>query len=201
MLKKFNKYINISIILTLLFLALGILVVCFPTTSIKVIAIIIAILLIVGGIFLISDYGISIFWVNLTAVGILSILMGIILLLYPDILVILIPIVVGMFVIVNSIVDIQLSLVLKDCGYNMWFLSIILSILTIVCGIIIMINPQSSSAALTTIFGILVMVYSVAGMTNLIIFKSNVNDIVKGFKATLSKRFAGMKIMFGKPIG
>ena len=81
MLKKFNKYINISIILTLLFLALGILVVCFPTTSIKVIAIIIAILLIVGGIFLISDYGISIFWVNLTAVGILSILMGIILLL------------------------------------------------------------------------------------------------------------------------
>lgn len=67
--------------------------------------------------------------------------MGIILLLYPDILVILIPIVVGMFVIVNSIVDIQLSLVLKDCGYNMWFLSIILSILTIVCGIIIMIKP------------------------------------------------------------
>mgnify|MGYP000575637286 CR=1 FL=1 len=45
MLKKFNKYINISIILTLLFFALGILVVCFPTTSIKVIAIIIAILL------------------------------------------------------------------------------------------------------------------------------------------------------------
>ena len=109
MLKKFNKYINISIILTLLFLALGILVVCFPTTSIKVIAIIIAILLIVGGVLLISDYGISIFWVNLTAVGILSILMGIILLLYPDILVILIPIVVGMFVIVNSIVDIQIS--------------------------------------------------------------------------------------------
>ena len=31
---------------------------------------------------------------------------------------------IGMFVIVNSIVDIQLSLVLKDCGYNMWFLSI-----------------------------------------------------------------------------
>ena len=108
--------------------------------------------------------------------------MGIILLLYPDILVILIPIVVGMFVIVNSIVDIQLSLVLKDCGYNMWFLSIVLSILTIVCGIIIMINPQSSSTALTTLFGILVMVYSVAGMTNLIIFKSNVNDIVKKIK-------------------
>ena len=45
-----------------------------------------------------------------------------------------------------------------------------------------MINPQSSSTALTTIFGILVMVYSVAGMTNLIIFKSNVNDIVKKIK-------------------
>lgn len=29
---------------------------------------------------------------------------------------------------------------------------------------------------------------------------SNVNDIVQGFKVTLSKRFAGMKIMFGKPL-
>lgn len=28
----------------------------------------------------------------------------------------------------------------------------------------------------------------------------NINDIVKGFKQTLSKRFAGMRIMFGKPI-
>ena len=28
----------------------------------------------------------------------------------------------------------------------------------------------------------------------------NANDIVKGFQATLNKRFAGMKIMFGKPL-
>ncbi len=28
----------------------------------------------------------------------------------------------------------------------------------------------------------------------------NTNDIVKGFQATLNKRFAGMKIMFGKPL-
>ena len=29
---------------------------------------------------------------------------------------------------------------------------------------------------------------------------ANTNDIVNGFKVTLSKRFGGMKIMFGKPI-
>ena len=28
----------------------------------------------------------------------------------------------------------------------------------------------------------------------------NINDIIKGFKLTLSKRFAGMRIMFGKPL-
>ena len=75
MLKKFNKYINISIIISLLYLLVGGLVVFYPTTSIKVIAIIIACLLIIGGIFLIADYGISIFWVNLTSIGILSIIM------------------------------------------------------------------------------------------------------------------------------
>lgn len=35
---------------------------------------------------------------------------------------------------------------------------------------------------------------------NINILIKNVNDIVNGFKITLSKRFAGMKIMFGKPI-
>lgn len=182
MLKKFNKYINISIIISLLYLLVGGLVVFYPTTSIKVIAIIIACLLIIGGIFLIADYGISIFWVNLTSIGILSIIMGIILLLYPDILVILIPIFTGVYIIVNSIVDIQLSLALKKCGYSMWLLSIILSILTILCGIIIILNPQSSAFALTTLFGILMMVYSFVGMVNLFIFKSNVNDLVKQLK-------------------
>lgn len=28
----------------------------------------------------------------------------------------------------------------------------------------------------------------------------NINDIIKGFKSTLSKRFAGMRLIFGKPI-
>ena len=64
----------------------------------------------------------------------------------------------------------------------MWLLSIILSILTILCGIIIILNPQSSSFALTTLFGILMMVYSVIGIVNLFIFKSNVNDLVKQLK-------------------
>ena len=59
---------------------------------------------------------------------------------------------------------------------------IILSILTILCGIIIILNPQSSAFALTTLFGILMMVYSFVGMVNLFIFKSNVNDLVKQLK-------------------
>ena len=29
----------------------------------------------------------------------------------------------------------------------------------------------------------------------------NINDIVKGFKVTLSKRFAGMRLIFGRPMG
>lgn len=40
-----------------------------------------------------------------------------------------------------------------------------------------------------------------AVIENINVLVLNVNDIVKGFKTTLSKRFAGMKIMFGKPLG
>lgn len=182
MIKKFNKFIGLTIFTSIMFAIVGVLLVCFPQISIKVVSYIIAFSLLTCGIVLICDYRSSILLTNFFSTGILDICLGLIILIYPDSLVILIPILLGIWMIINSIVNIQLSLTLRKIGYSAWILTTILSIITIVCGSLIIINPQSSALTLTTFFGILLIVYSVSDLIDLCIFKSNVNDIVKLIK-------------------
>ena len=139
MIKRFNKFMWLAICSSIVFAIVGILLVCFPEVSVKVISYVIALSLITCGIVLISDYK-------------------------------------------GSILLIELSLSLKKVGYSAWVATIILAIITILCGLLIIINPQSGTLALTTFFGILLIVYSVSDIIDLFIFKNNVNDIVKLIK-------------------
>lgn|SRR5574344_2926 len=182
MIKRFNKFMWLAICSSIVFAIVGILLVCFPEVSVKVISYVIALSLITCGIVLISDYKGSILLTNFLSTGILALCLGLIILIYPDSLVILVPIMLGIWMIVNSIVNIELSLSLKKVGYSAWVATIILAIITILCGLLIIINPQSGTLALTTFFGILLIVYSVSDIIDLFIFKNNVNDIVKLIK-------------------
>lgn len=177
--KKFNKYMGISILSCVLFLVLGCLFLLYPETSFKAVSIVLSVLLIVCGVYLIVDYSGKILFTNFLTTGIFSLILGIILLIHPEALTVLIPIVVGVWMITTAIVDIQLSLSLKRVGYSSWVLPTIMSIIAIVCGVLMIVYPQSGTIALTTLFGILLIIYSVAAMLDLIIFKKNVNDIVK----------------------
>jgi uncharacterized membrane protein HdeD (DUF308 family) len=179
MLKKFNKFMWISIASCILFLLIGIIFLSNPEASFKVVSIIFSVLLIVTGLFLIIDYSGKILFTSFLTTGILALILGIVLLIYPDTLTILVPIIVGVWMITFAIVDIQLSLSLKKIGYSSWLLPTIMSVIAILCGILMIVFPQSGTIALTTLFGILLIVYSAAGVVDLFVFKKNVNDIVK----------------------
>jgi uncharacterized membrane protein HdeD (DUF308 family) len=179
MLKKFNKFMWISIASCVLFLIIGIIFLGNPETSFKVVSIIFSVLLIVTGIYLIVDYSGKVLFTSFLTTGILSLILGVVLLLNPDALVVLVPIVVGTWMITSSIVDIELSLSLKKIGYSSWLLPTIMAIIAILCGVLMIVYPHSGTIALTTFFGILLIVYSMAAIIDLFVFKKNVNDIVK----------------------
>ena len=182
MLKKFNSFINMSIITAILFLLLGGVIVIFPSTSLKIISYFLALILIIIGISLILKSTSSFVFSDFITSGILSLLLGIILLIYPKMLNIIIPIITGVWFIVSSIFKIRLSLVLKKYGVSSWLWAIILSILTIICGVLLIINPNIGALMFTTILGMLFIVYSISDIIDLIIFKKNANTIAKIFK-------------------
>lgn len=181
MLKKFNSVLNISILLTAVYALTGIVLVVFPSTSISVISYIVSISLIVVGImFIVKNHNYD-FLVDFLSIGIVLTILGIILLVYPKTLETFIPIVVGIEIIVNSIFKIRLSMLLKEFT-NDWLISFLLNILMIFCGVALIINPEVGALTITTFVGILLIVYSVSDLIEFIIFKRNVNDLVKYFK-------------------
>ena len=164
MLKKFNKFMLITMLFSIMLCLMGIILIIYPDISLKVIALIIAVSMIVGGLFLIIDFGGRILFTNFMTIGILLFIMGVILLIQPNIVVTIIPYIVGIYIIINSIFDLQVSLGLKK--YE-------------ICGIFIITYPQSSMTVLTSYFGIVLIIYAVSMLVNSIVFKKNVNDIVK----------------------
>ena len=113
MLKKFNKFMLITMLFSIMLCLMGIILIIYPDISLKVIALIIAVSMIVGGLFLIIDFGGRILFTNFMTIGILLFIMGVILLIQPNIVVTIIPYIVGIYIIINSIFDLQVSLGLK----------------------------------------------------------------------------------------
>lgn len=182
MLEKFNKFLNSSIVLSILMFVLGLIFMIYPTVSFSVVTYIIAIFLILNGIYFIIEKDSSLFFSGFLTLGVLELLMGIIMLLNPEIVKTLFPIVVGISMVVKSVLDLRISILLSDAGYKNWLVLFICSLLGIICGIYIIVNPTVGSDVITTYVGIVIMVYAISNIIDTIVFKKNVNDIVKLLK-------------------
>ena len=188
MLKKLNQIINEAIGISIIFLILGIIFLIFPNISIKIVAYLIAIILIGSGIYL--TY-LEIYTKNFLLPidtlfnGILSILFGIIILIYPDIFKIIIPIILGTYFILDSIFKLKLVVLLRRIDNKSWIVTLLLTILSIICGIILILNPIDSSIALALFAGITLIIYSLSGIIDMILFKKNIHDLTKVFKENI----------------
>ena len=187
-LKKLNQIINEAIGISIIFLLLGIIFLIFPNISIKIVAYLIAIILIGSGIYLtyLEIYTKSFLLpIDTLLNGILSILFGIIILIYPDIFKIMIPIILGTYFILDSIFKLKLVVLLRRIDNKSWIVTLLLTILSIICGIILILNPIDSSIALALFAGITLIIYSLSGIIDMILFKKNIHDLTKVFKENI----------------
>ena len=188
MLKKLNQILNEAIGISIIFLLLGIIFLIFPNISIKIVAYLIAIILIGSGIYLtyLEIYTKSFLLpIDTLLNGILSILFGIIILIYPDIFKIMIPIILGTYFILDSIFKLKLVVLLRRIDNKSWIVTLLLTILSIICGIILILNPIDSSIALALFAGITLIIYSLSGIIDMILFKKNIHDLTKVFKENI----------------
>ena len=182
-----KKVFNISIISSVLLFLFGLILAVNAEGFIKSITVAIGVVLLLIGVFPVIDYfryrkeglGASVGLIS----GIFNIVCGLMLLINEDLLMILIPVFIGVWMIINGINKIQVSFEIKDLGEKSWIITFIYSILIIVLGGYFIVNPISGATTVTSFIGIILCIYAVLDIIDCVIIKVK----VKNFKKDLDK--------------
>ena len=183
--QRLNKFINSSIIMSIVLITLGLFLVFTPDVTLKTISIVASIYLIMHGLILmvmnISARNIF-FPVNTLMSSILSLILGLILIIYPKMLAVIIPIVLGIWIILDSINNISLSVTFrKGLSTSNFILSLLMSILGVIVGVVVLLNSVWSTVAMTVFIGISIIIYSLFNIIDMLVLKKNVKKASKKF--------------------
>lgn len=157
------------IIMSLLFCLLGIMLIVIPDFSISFIAGAFGILLILFGIVKIIGYFSKdlfrlAFQYDL-ALGILLIVLGMITILKVENVLVFISVVLGIYVLADGLLKIQIALDSKVFGIKKWWVILISAVATGTIGCLLIIRPSESAGVLVILFGICLLT---EGILNLI---------------------------------
>ena len=177
MIGKFLKRSNwVDIIISLIFLIFGILLVIRPDATISAVTMILGFIFIVMGILkLIEYYSSKPREDYLLTLSIIEVVIGVIILCASSTVITIIKVILGLWVIINGVLDLQTTLLWRELKSPYWTLTLILSILMILAGIVII---TTQDLVIKTI-GIILIVYAIIDVIDRIIFMKKIKEFEK----------------------
>ena len=166
-----------SVVESLAILVLGILFIAWPDTMIKVVAYIVGVFFIVKGAFQIINYfvekGQRDFFNNNLLMGTISVLVGITALVMGEDIANVFRIVVGIFLIYESLARVNTAIKLNAAGIPIWKYVLILALVVLVLGVFVTFND------IATVIGWIMVLAGLIGIVSDVIFVQQVNNIVE----------------------
>ncbi len=131
--------------MALMYLLFGAVLCFFSGSILTTIVRVLGIVLVLYGGYNLYQYFVVLKSTNLSpmAIGIPSFIFGLILAVWPNMIINFFPIVAGILVTLNSIAQIQKSLVLKRAGVPSWMMSMVAALVMLFVGIVLMIRPSN----------------------------------------------------------
>ena len=166
-----------SVIESLAILILGILFIAWPDMMVKIISYIVGAFFIVKGTFQIINYfvekGQNDFFNNGLLMGVISALIGIAALVMGEDIANVFRVVVGVFIIYESLVRINTAIKLSAAGIGVWKYILLLSIIILVLGIFVTFND------VTTVIGWMMIISGIIGIIGDTLFIQQVNNVIE----------------------
>lgn len=157
-------YIGVSAAITML----GLILVLFPEISAMTVCYIIGLMIVVFGVVkLIGYFSKDLYRLAFQfdfALGIFSLVAGILILLHPTNIVALMPVIIGVFVLMDGAFKIQTAFDARRFGMERWWSILILAFLTCFGGLFLIINPFAGARALMILLGVTLMVDGVQNL-------------------------------------
>lgn len=161
---------------SLIYIALGLILIVYPTLIGETICWMLAGAAGIMGIIQIIGYGMTAVETRVTgntnglATGIVLILLGIFIVIKSDLVISLIPFILGFMITLKGIIGIQNAVNLKRFGYGNFKGSLLSAILILVFGLVMMMNPFSTVKLLFTMIGVGLLASGIVDIvTNLMI--------------------------------
>ncbi|MBR4720233.1 MAG: DUF308 domain-containing protein [Clostridia bacterium] len=177
----FKNFTNSVIVLSILAILLGVVMIVYPGISLIAFGLIVASYLLVNGITLIIlDIKAWRLYIPFNGLlqGILCVLMGILLAMYPETITVYIGTFVGFWIILSSFDGIKLASALRGTSAP-WVLMIIMNIIDIIIGCLVIYSPILSSISLTVGLGVVLIIHAVINIVDMIMVKKNAKDMEK----------------------
>lgn len=166
--KELKKWKTGYLILSAAVMILGLCLVIRPGISAEVLCWLVGAVLTIAGAVRIVCYfsrGISVLWHRYELpLGLLDVLLGVYFFSHPANVMLLLPTVVGVVVIVDSVFKLQTALELRGMGVRRWRSVFALSIVCILAGIFLIRNPFQGTVTLMVCLGVSLIIDSVQSM-------------------------------------
>ncbi|MBQ2695049.1 DUF308 domain-containing protein [Candidatus Saccharibacteria bacterium] len=167
-----------AVIESLAIIILGILLIIWPETMITVISYVVGIIFIVKGGYQIVNYliekGQNDFFNNSLLSGVISILIGITALVIGEDIAHVFRVIIGVFLIYESLVRMNTSIKLHSVGISSWSAILILSLIMLILGVFVTFN----TGAIITLVGWMMILAGIVGIIGDIMFIQHVNTVV-----------------------
>jgi uncharacterized membrane protein HdeD (DUF308 family) len=182
-LKEVKQFSKSYILVSALYIVLGIVLLAWPTTSVQMICYGLGLAMIVMGL----TYGIIFFTKeNLSGflqmdlvIGIVCLASGIFLLLNPTFFQSILPFAMGIVLLLGAIVKIQSSINMKRLKFGKWYLVLICALLLIVLGIILLCNVLPDERYIVLYIGICLIFDGLTNLISLICIQTKVNKLTR----------------------
>lgn len=176
------------IVMSLLLCVFGLLLVFMPGLSLRVLGIICGVIIIVFGVFkLVGYFSRDLYRLAFQydlAFGALLILLGIAMLIRPAAIVSFFCAAIGVAVLVDGLLKVQMALDAKKFGLRRWWLILATAVITIVFGVLLVFRPSESSAAITILLGLSLLSEGIMNLSTALtavkIIKNQQPDVIEG---------------------
>ena len=166
--EKWKQFHLWAIMMSICMLVLGVLTIIWSRISAVAVCYILGAVCIGTGIYEIVRYFklgfIGLFFRYDLALGIFSILAGILLVIHPLGAAAFLPIVAGIYIVMGSIFDIQVSVEMRRIGIGNWVLSLVLGIIGTIFAFFLILNPFDGISVLMIYIGISLIIGSIQNL-------------------------------------
>ncbi|MDO4323633.1 MAG: DUF308 domain-containing protein [Lachnospiraceae bacterium] len=181
--KEVKQFSKSYILVSALYVVLGIVLLVWPTTSVKMICYGLGFVMVVLGI----TYGIIYFTKdNLSGflqmdlvIGIVCLAFGVFILLNPTFLSTVLPFAMGIILLLGAVVKIQSSLNMKRLKFSKWYLVLICALVIVALGIVLLCNPFNEERYMILYIGICLIFDGVTNLVSLICIQTRVKKLAR----------------------